>query len=181
MANENELTLLEALGYFKEKMDEVIENGDKPAFKDADFANNQLLLYRTENKSDEPKKIDFPEERFLDQAKTEFVDPFTWSAEKYPNSEDPSLDGKPVLVLGVKGDTATTYSFVNLEKLMPKAVKISEEDGNLLEEKGDGLFAKVPISEEDGNLLKKKTDGFYVGDLDKAKITTKSVIDDLFT
>lgn len=181
MANE-QLTLLEALAYFKEKMDEVIEAGDAPAFKAIEFENNTLKLYRTEEKTDEPVSISLPEERFLDQAKTTFVDPFTWSLETYPGSEDPSLDGKPVLVLGVKGDTTTTYSFVNLEKLMPKAAEISKESGNLLEEKDDGLFVDVPISEEADNRLEKKEDGFYVKiDLTEEKVTTKDAIDGLFT
>lgn len=178
---DNELTLLEALAYFKEKMDVVIADGDKPAFKAVEFVDNKLKFYRTEAKSDPPVELSLPEEKFLDQAKTTFVDPFEWSIEKYPASEDPSLDGKPVLVLGVKGDTATTYSFVNLEKLMPKAAEISKETGNLLEEKGDGLFVDVPISEESDNLLEKKEDGFYVGlDLTTAKVTTKDAIDGLF-
>lgn len=182
MENE-QLTLLEALAYFKEKMDTVIEDGDAPAFKEAEFVGNKLKLYRTEDKSDDsPKEIDFPEEKFLDQAKTTFVDPFKWSIETYPGSEDPSLDGKPVLVLGVKGDTSTTYSFVNLEKLMPKAVEISEEEGNLLEDKGDGLFVGIPISEESDNLLESKEDGLFVGlDLAAAKVTTKDAIDALFS
>jgi len=65
--------------------------------------------------------FDFPEELFLDQAGTTLVENFAWSAVTYPNSTNPNLDGKTVLVLGVRGNAATPtvkYSFVNLEKLI---------------------------------------------------------------
>lgn len=113
-----EMTFLEALAYFKVLMDAVIESGDKPAVKAFDFTDNKIKLYRTEDKSDTPDEISLPEERFLDQAKTTLVESFAWSDADYPGSDDPNLDGKPVMVLAVKGDTTVTYSFVNLEKLM---------------------------------------------------------------
>lgn len=108
--------------------------------------------------------VDFPTEYFLDQAKTTFVDNFVFSAETYVGATDPTLDGKPVFVLAVKGDDNTvTYSFVNLEKLMPNYkgeatntadttvadnkvkvdVKVSAEEGNILSAKEDGLYASV--------------------------------------
>lgn len=156
-----QMTLEEALAYFKEKMDALVADGDEPAYKARDFADNTLKLYRTEDKSDTPDTISFPEERFLDQTKTVLVESFAWSAAAYPGSPEPtpSLDGKPVMVLAVKGDTDITYSFVNLEKLIPNTVKISAEAGNVIESKADGL---------------------YVGDLSSAKITTKEAIDALF-
>ena len=65
--------------------------------------------------------FDFPEELFLDQTGTTLVENFTWSAASYPDSTNPSLDGKTVLALAVRGNAATPsvkYSFVNLEKLI---------------------------------------------------------------
>lgn len=156
-----QMTFGEALAYFKGLMDAKIEAGDEPSYKAFDFSDNELKLYRTEDKSDTPDTISFPEERFLDQAKTVFVEDFAWSDTAYPGSYEPapSLDGKPVMVLAVKGDTDVTYSFVSLEKLMPGTVKISAEEGNVIESKADGL---------------------YVGDVSGAKITTKEAIDALF-
>ena len=62
--------------------------------------------------------FDFPVELVLDQTKTVFVDSFTFSAETYPGATDPELEGKPVLVLAVKGsDHSVTYSFLDLERL----------------------------------------------------------------
>jgi hypothetical protein len=109
--------------------------------------------------------IDVPTEYFLDQAKTAFVQEFAWSAETYAGSTNPELDGKPVLVMAVKGDDDTvTYSFVNVETLVDiytgaetdsvvvavsddneitAEVKVSAEEGNIIEVKEDGLFATV--------------------------------------
>lgn len=112
--------------------------------------------------------IDVPVEYFLDQTKTTFVQEFTWSAETYVGSTDPSLEGKPVWVMAVKGDDNTvTYSFVNLEALVDiytaketnsitvtvsddneisADVKISEAEGNIISVKDDGLFAEADLS-----------------------------------
>lgn len=111
--------------------------------------------------------IDVPTEYFLDQTKTTFVQEFAWSEELYAGSVNPNLDGKPVWAMAVKGDDDTvTYSFVNLEALMNTyvaketnsitvvveaneigaEVKISSEEGNLIEVKEDGLFAQVDMS-----------------------------------
>lgn len=157
-----QMTLFEAFTYFKELMDAEIAEGDKPAVKAADYADNTLTLYTTEDKSDAtPLTIQLPEEMFLDQAKTKFVSSFAWSDSDYPGSDDPNLEGKPVMVLAVKGDTDVTYSFVSLEQMAPDPVDISAEEGNMLE---------------------KKTDGYYVGapDLSTAKVVTKEQIDSLF-
>lgn len=115
---ETQMTLEEALAYFKSLMDAVIADGDKVAVKAADYANNKLKLYLNADKSDTaPIEIDLPEEMFLDQAKTTLVGSFTWSETEYPGSTNPNLDGKPVMVLAVKGDTDVTYSFVSFESL----------------------------------------------------------------
>ena len=60
-----------------------------------------------------------PKEQFLDLTKTEFVQSFTWAGEEYPGSTDPSLEGKPVLVLALKNSNNNTvaYSFLNMYEL----------------------------------------------------------------
>ncbi len=112
------MTFMEALAYFKGLMDKVIADGDKVAVKAVDYADNKLKLYLSADKSDAtPIEVDLPEEMFLDQAKTTLVGSFAWSETEYPGSTNPNLDGKPVMVLAVKGDTSVSYSFLNFESL----------------------------------------------------------------
>lgn len=59
-----------------------------------------------------------PADQFLDMNNTEFVESFAWSSTTYPNSTNPNLDGKPVLVLALTDGTTTAYSFVSLNDLV---------------------------------------------------------------
>lgn len=117
--------------------------------------------------------FDFPEEIFLDQVGTTLVENFSWSALSYPNSTNPNLNGKTVLVLAVKGDATTPtvkYSFVDLTKLIDTytaadnsinisghsvAVKISATTGNALSLVNDGLFVDTSdkVDKENGKGL----------------------------
>lgn len=165
---------------------------DESAFKSAMFENNVLKFYSGDGKL--RAELNLPEERFLDQAKTQFVENFVWSDTEYPNSTDPNLDNKPVLILAVKGDTSVSYSFVPLNKIVKTYtggktnsasttvengeietnVKVSSESGNSIEIKEDGIFASltgtVPVSQEPGNLVEQKDDGFYVGSVTSSDI-----------
>lgn len=205
MANEKLITL-ELLGYNNEKIKAIIEAGDAKAIKSADYSNNTLSFYTTADKSgDAVATLNLPEEQFLDQTKTVFVPNFAWSAETYPASTDPSLDGQPVLVLAVKGDNSTTYSFVSLGDIVAtiigeatstatttvsdgKAkvdVKISSETDNALEAKTDGLYVNIPsaevsISSESGNSIVKKTDGLYVS-VPEITVATDEEVNALFS
>lgn len=118
--------------------------------------------------------IDVPVEYFLDQTKTTFVQEFAWSEEIYEGSTDPSLEGKPVWVMAVKGDDDTvTYSFVNLEALVD--IYTSENTETITIEISDDnvIKANVNISEAEGNIISVKDDGLYalVTDVD---ISTKA-------
>lgn len=62
-----------------------------------------------------------PKEQFLDTVKSTFVQNFTFSAQTYPGATDPSLNGKPVLVLALtaidhtnNNAETTKYLFVDL-------------------------------------------------------------------
>lgn len=181
MATSSKLITLELLSYFKGKMDTVIAEGDAKAFKAVDYADNTLKFYKTEDKSDSPVEISLPEEMFLDQTKTVFVDNFAWSDATYPGSVDPSLDGKPVMVLAVKGDTTTTYSFVNLEKLVD--VYTGEDTATVSTTVADGkIKANAKISAEENNVIEAKPDGLYVAKPDEVTFTyaSESDIDGLF-
>lgn len=69
-----------------------------------------------------------PEEMFLDNTKTGFVANFAFSTATYPGATNPNLEGKPVLVLAVKGVDNTdptdaskqtiTYSFLDMTALV---------------------------------------------------------------
>lgn len=59
-----------------------------------------------------------PADQFLDLAKTTYVASFKWSSTTYPNSTNPNLDGKPVLVLALDNGASTTYSFISLNDLV---------------------------------------------------------------
>ena len=68
------------------------------------------------------KYFNLPEEIFLRTIGTTFVPSFTWSALAYPNSTNPNLNVKPVLVLHIKGDSLDNpyedWGFCNLEDLI---------------------------------------------------------------
>lgn len=120
--------------------------------------------------------VDFPTEYFLDQAKTTLVNNFNFATGNYAGATDPSLDGKPVMVLAVKGVNAAgaetvTYSFVDLAYLSDtgKADKVSgavagnfaalDANGNLTDSgKAAGDFSKVTASATNGNINVDGTD-----------------------
>ena len=134
-----------------------------PTFKSLSASGNTVSFFTSADGSGTAAAtFDFPEEIFLDQAATSLVENFAWSAATYPNSTNPNLNGKTVLVLGVKGDKETNpttkYSFVNLEKLIDTytaadnsiaisgytvAVKISAAANNAIELKSDGLHVDI--------------------------------------
>ena len=127
-----------------------------------------------------------PTEMFLDQAKTAFVPSFTFSAATYPGVTDPNLNGKPVLVLAVKGidhnnnDTvSTTYSFLDVSTLVDSytaaagnsakiltiagytiTFNVSADTHNAVEVLNDGLAVRV--STTTNNALTKDANGLFV-------------------
>lgn len=107
--------------------------------------------------------IDVPTEYFLDQAKTTFVQEFVWSAEAYAGSTNPELDGKPVLVMAVKGDDdSVTYSFVNVEALVDIYTGVETETVIVDVNSDNEISAEVKVSAEEGNFIEVKEDGLYV-------------------
>ena len=132
------------------------------SFKSASITNNTINFYTTSDTTGTPAfTFDFPEEIFLDQAGTELVSNFVWSALIYPNSTNPNLNGKTVLVLAVKGDAETPtvkYSFVDVSKLVDVytsadntiaiddnqiAVKVSAVANNAIAKMSDGLHVDI--------------------------------------
>ena len=101
----------------------------------------------------------------LDQAKTAFVPKFAWSAETYPGSTDPKLEGKPVMVLAVKGsDGSVNYSFMGMAALVDtyKAKVEGKDASTTVTISGYEVDVKVNISQDEGNALEARADGLYV-------------------
>ncbi len=97
----------------------TVETAASAAFKSLKVEGNTVSFYTSTDKSGAAAAtLDFPTEMFLDQSKTQFVDNFVWAEAAYPGSVNPNMDGKPVFVLAVKGDTETSYSFVNMATLV---------------------------------------------------------------
>lgn len=93
-----------------------------PTFKSLAVSGNRVNFYTsTDGTGDVADYVDFPEEISLDVTGTNLVPNFAWSAATYPDSTNPNLEGKTVLVLVVKGDRqtnpTTAYKFINMEAL----------------------------------------------------------------
>ena len=159
----NKLINLTLLGVFQQSTKKYIDDQDLKSIKNIKYENYKLNFYKTEDASGTAAySIDLPEEMFLDQTKTEFVNSFTWSIEKYPNTTNPSLDGKPVLVLAVKGQTSSiNYSFVSLEDLIDIYIGENTQSANTTIT-GNKVSVNVNISKTSDNQLQIKTDGLYI-------------------
>ncbi len=133
-----------------------------------------------------------PTEMFLDQTKTVFVPSCTFSAATYPGATDPSLAGKPVLVLAVKGidhnnndAVTTTYSFLDVSTLVDTytaaagnsakiltiagytiTFNVSADTNNAVEVLNDGLAVRVSTTAN--NALTKDANGLFVDITGKA-------------
>ncbi len=139
--------------------------GINAAFKSLAVSGNTVSFYTTADKSGTAAAtLDFPAEYFLDQAKTSLVPSFAWAEATYPGSTDPSLEGKPVLVLAVKGDDSVSYSFLNMEKLMSVyTVKSEGKDASTtVTIDGYTIDVKANISTEEGTQLQLTAAGLFV-------------------
>lgn len=136
------------------------------AFKSGKVEGNKVKLFTSTDKTGVAAfEFDFPVEMVLDQAKTAFVPQFTWSLETYPGSEDPGLNGKPVMVLAVKGsDGSVNYSFMGMASLVDTyKAKVSGKDASTtVTIAGYEVDVKVNISKELNNVLEVRADGLYV-------------------
>lgn len=80
----------------------------------------QLATATTQIKSYVDTQIaNIPADQFLDTANSKFEYEFAWTQAKYPNSTNPNLEGKAVLVLVLKNkEGAVSYSFLDLSRLI---------------------------------------------------------------
>lgn len=141
-----------------------VDSEESLALKTTLYNNNTLTFYKKPNATVDDIAdftINLPEEQFLDQTKTTFVNAFVWSEELYPNSTNPNLDTEPVLVLAVKGDTDVVYSFISMNKLVKiyKASTVASTVTLTIDDATNTISGEVNISADEGNLLEVGTDG----------------------
>lgn len=145
------------------KIDEIATAGSE-ALKGVKSDGNTIQFYTDQAMEGSATfTIDLPEEYFLDQTKTVFVEAFTWSAETYPGSTNPELDGKPVLVLAVKSQDGSevTYSFINLEKMIDVYTGGQTQTATIAVS-GNEITATVRVSATAGNQIVTNEDGLFV-------------------
>ena len=94
-----------------------VQTAAEKAIKSLDVTGNTISFFTSTDKTGTAAfTVDFPTEMFLDQTKTEFVPSFAFSETTYPGATDPKLEGKPIMVLAVKGENpdSCTYSFLSM-------------------------------------------------------------------
>lgn len=161
-----------------EKMRSYVNKNVEGSVKGVKYEKNTFSFYaKADNSGDPLFTYNLPEEMFLDQTKTKLVDSFAWSEETYPGSTDPSLEGKSVLVLAVKGDESVNYSFVSLESIIKtyEGKKTKSTTSDVVD--GNKISVDINISEETDNAVEIKDDGLYVP---KYEIAEDSDIDDIW-
>lgn len=145
------------------KIDEIATAGGE-ALKGVKSDGNTIQFYTDQAMEGSATfTINLPEEYFLDQTKTVFVEAFTWSAETYPGSTNPELDGKPVLVLAVKSQNGSevTYSFINLEKMIDVYTGGRTQTATIAVS-GNEITATVRVSATADNQIVANKDGLFV-------------------
>ena len=137
---------------------------------------------------------DLPVEMFLDNTKTAFVGSFAFDATTYAGATNPNLDGKPVLVLAVKGvdnktkAETTTYSFLDMQTLVNIYTAKSGASAQILNIAGyeievvfDSTLTSsanglgVAVSTAANNAITKQADGLHVDISSKADQDTDAV------
>lgn len=110
--------------------------------------------------------------------KTTFVAKFKFDAATYPGATDPKLDGKPVMVLAVKGENpdSCTYSFLSMAALVDtyKAKAVGKDASTTVTIAGYEVDVKVNVSAAAGNALTLKDDGLYVPTPEEVDISGKA-------
>lgn len=128
--------------------------------------------------------VDFPNELVLDAARTTFVPSFEFSTATYPGATNPSLEGKPVLVLAVKTTTAAgaesfTYSFLNLESLIDTYTIALGDSAKVLTISGNVITFHV--SSAANNAITVQSDGLHVDISGKADLVANATAGNIAT
>lgn len=181
ITNPNSLINVSMLDYFKTKYtSDVLTPESAKAIKAVTYANNTLKFFKGEDTTGEADySINLPEEMYLDTTKTTVVNDFVWSDTTYPGSTNPNLDHTAVIVFAVKGDSTTTYSFASLASLIKEYTSENTKTANTVIE-NNKIKVTVNVSNEAGNTLAEKDDGLFVP-ATTLTFATESDIDSLFT
>ena len=152
-----------------------VQQAAAAAFKSGKVDGNTVSLYTsTDQTGTAAFSFDFPTEYFLDQAKSVFVQTFAWSETAYPGSTNPNLDGKPVMVLAVKGDNNTVqYSFVDLTYLLDTYTGGNTSTAKVTVD-GKEITVAVNVSKATDNALQVKEDGLFVPKAEVVDISGKA-------
>ncbi len=139
------------------------------AIKSLSVSGRAISFFTTEDASGTAvATVDIPKDLFLDQARTQFVQNFTFSAATYPGAVNPSLDGKPVFVLAVKGSTdpdngtandTISYSFLDVSALVDTYITAAGTSSQVLTI--SGYTVSFNISSTAGNIITSDAGGLY--------------------
>lgn len=130
---------------------------------------------------------DLPGEMFLDQLGTKFVPSFAFNAATYPGATNPSLEGKPVLVLAVKGVDNTdpsdsskqtiSYSFLDMAALVDDYTAKAGDSAKILTIAGREI--EIKISAVANNAITVQQDGLHVNISTKADKVSGATADNV--
>ena len=150
------------------------------SLKGVSVVGNSLKFFTSTDTSTTPAfSIDLPAEMFLDSVSTGLVPNFAFSAATYEGATDPNLNGKPVLVLGIKtrnndGVSETiSYSFLDMSTLVD--VYTASDTSIIITD----YKVKVNVSADSDNMLATTANGLYVdgsGKIDKVVGTVGNVV-----
>lgn len=187
MANTDKLVKLEQLTTYDTLIKQFISTESGKAVKAIGFSSDglKMLCYKTVDKSDTPIEVDIPAELlkdwFFDVTKSGVVENFTWSEAAYPDSTDPSLDGKPVIVFALSKGDDTSYSFASLEGLIDTYTGENSTSVTTTVTNGK-IKSEVMISTKEGNGLSVDANngGLYVNAAEELEYATDDDINALF-
>lgn len=187
MTNADKIVKLEQLTTYDILIKQFISTESGKAVKAIGFSSDglKMLCYKTEDKSDTPVEVDIPAELlkdwFFDVTKSGVVEKFEWSETAYPNTTDPSLNGKPVVVFALAKGEDTHYSFASLEGLIDT---YEGEDSTSVTTTvvGGKIKSEIKISTKEGNSLSidSENGGLYVNVVEELDYATDDDINDLF-
>jgi len=171
--NLNDLARVELVDKLAAKVAAKLNTLTDTTFKAAKVDGNTLKFYTSiDTTGQTAETIDIPAEQFLDQVSTSFVPNFQFSALLYDGASNPNLDGKAVLVLGLKTKSndgkseSISYSFVDVSRLVD-TYTASDTSVTVTNYK-----IKANISADAGNTLKLKSNGLYAAGVTDTATTT---------
>ena len=176
--NESSLVHLSGLKALAERTKtelQKVENVAASAIKFISTSGNTVSFFTSSDGSGTAAfTVDFPKELFLDAARTSFVSNFAFNAQTYPGATNPSLEGKPVLVIAIKtttdsangtADDTFSYSFLDLTSLVDTyTVKAGDSEKVL---RIDGYEIEFKVSQAANNAITVQNDGLHVDISDK--------------